>query len=78
MSDRIADIWGTRTPHPAGSDWPVGMDIAVHDGRIVGVRGHPSDRVNQGRLGPKRLYGRQAVPETHGADDVREIVGQQS
>jgi anaerobic selenocysteine-containing dehydrogenase len=89
MTDRIADIWGTRTPHAAGSDWPVrvdqylepevqerdvewvqsacvlcsngcGMDIAVHDGRIVGVRGRASDRVNHGRLGPKGLYGWQA------------------
>ena len=26
-----------------------GLDIAVHDGRIVGVRGRASDRVNHGR-----------------------------
>ncbi|SCK17461.1 Uncharacterized anaerobic dehydrogenase [Streptomyces sp. WMMB 714] len=37
-----------------------GMDIAVHDGRMVGVRGRTSDRVNRGRLGPKGLYGWQA------------------
>jgi anaerobic selenocysteine-containing dehydrogenase len=36
------------------------MDIAVRDGRIVGVRGRASDRVNHGRLGPKGLYGWQA------------------
>jgi anaerobic selenocysteine-containing dehydrogenase len=36
------------------------MDIAVKDGRIVGVRGRESDRVNHGRLGPKDLYGWQA------------------
>jgi len=36
------------------------MDIAVKDGRIVGVRGHGHDRVNHGRLGPKDLYGWQA------------------
>jgi anaerobic selenocysteine-containing dehydrogenase len=36
------------------------MDIAVQDGRIVGVRGRPDDRVNHGRLGPKDLYGWQA------------------
>ncbi|MFI9464679.1 molybdopterin oxidoreductase family protein [Streptomyces xiamenensis] len=36
------------------------MDIAVRDGRIVGVRGRGSDRVNHGRLGPKDLYGWQA------------------
>ena len=37
-----------------------GMDIAVKDGRIVGVRGRAVDRVNHGRLGPKDLFGWQA------------------
>jgi len=32
-----------------------GMDIAVKDGKIVGVRGREVDRVNHGRLGPKGL-----------------------
>jgi anaerobic selenocysteine-containing dehydrogenase len=36
------------------------MDIAVRDGRIVGVRGRAVDRVNHGRLGVKDLYGWQA------------------
>jgi anaerobic selenocysteine-containing dehydrogenase len=36
------------------------LDIAVKDGRIVGVRGRAGDRVNHGRLGPKDLYGWQA------------------
>jgi ferredoxin-nitrate reductase len=36
------------------------MDIAVKDGRIVGVRGRTDDRVNRGRLDPKDLYGWQA------------------
>jgi anaerobic selenocysteine-containing dehydrogenase len=36
------------------------LDIAVRDGRIVGVRGRAVDRVNRGRLGPKDLYGWQA------------------
>jgi anaerobic selenocysteine-containing dehydrogenase len=36
------------------------MDIAVKDGRIVGVRGRAQSRVNHGRLGPKDLYGWQA------------------
>src|SRR5215212_520932 len=36
------------------------MDIAVKDGRMVGVRGRAVDRVNRGRLGPKDLYGWQA------------------
>jgi anaerobic selenocysteine-containing dehydrogenase len=37
-----------------------GLDIAVKDGGIVGVRGRAEDRVNHGRLGPKDLYGWQA------------------
>ena len=37
-----------------------GIDIAVRDGRIVGVRGRARDRVNRGRLDPKDLYGWQA------------------
>lgn len=32
-------------------------DIAVKDGRMVGVRGRPMDVVNHGRLGPKGLFG---------------------
>src|SRR5215216_3661623 len=35
-------------------------DVAVQDGRLVGVRGRAVDRVNRGRLGPKDLYGWQA------------------
>jgi ferredoxin-nitrate reductase len=37
-----------------------GLDVAVKDGRIVGVRGRAEDRVNRGRLGPKGLFGWQA------------------
>jgi anaerobic selenocysteine-containing dehydrogenase len=36
------------------------LDIAVKDGRMVGVRGRAVDRVNHGRLGPKDLFGWQA------------------
>ncbi|WP_433238752.1 molybdopterin oxidoreductase family protein [Streptosporangium sp. CA-135522] len=36
------------------------MDIAVRGGRIAGVRGRASDRINHGRLDPKDLYGWQA------------------
>lgn len=36
------------------------MDVAVVDGRMVGVRGRADDRVNRGRLGPKDLFGWQA------------------
>jgi anaerobic selenocysteine-containing dehydrogenase len=34
-----------------------GCDIAVKDGKMVGVRGRATDVVNHGRLGPKGLYG---------------------
>lgn len=37
-----------------------GLDIAVKDDRICGVRGRAEDRVNHGRLGVKDLYGWQA------------------
>ncbi|MEY9212794.1 anaerobic selenocysteine-containing dehydrogenase [Thermobifida halotolerans] len=87
MTDRIADIWGARTPYARGTRWPVRVDtkleegltpddvdhwvqsacvlcsngcacdIAVKDGRMVGVRGRAVDTVNHGRLGPKGLYG---------------------
>ncbi|MEU5910567.1 nitrate reductase [Micromonospora sp. NPDC047527] len=90
MTDRIADIWGVRTPHAPQQPWPVrvdtmldagvseatvswvpsvcvlcsngcGCEIAVADGRMVGIRGRDVDRVNHGRLGPKGLYGWQAA-----------------
>src|SRR4051794_18218196 len=50
------------------------MDIAVRDGRIVGVRGRAEDRVNRGRLGPKDLYGWKAnsSPDRLTAPLVRE------
>ena len=87
MVDRVADIWGERSPHPRGTVWPARVDlhldegvapgdvdrwvqsacvlcsngcacdIAVKDGRMVGVRGRAGDVVNHGRLGPKGLYG---------------------
>jgi anaerobic selenocysteine-containing dehydrogenase len=92
---RIADPWGSRTPHPRATSWPsrvdenlaegieaaqvdrwvqsacvlcangCGLDIAVKDGRMVGVRGREIDRINKGRLGPKGLFGWQA----NNADD---------
>lgn len=34
-----------------------GLEVAVRNGRMVGVRGRAEDRVNHGRLGPKGLYG---------------------
>src|SRR4051812_17606069 len=33
-----------------------GLDVAVKDNRIVGVRGRADDAVNRGRLGPKGLH----------------------
>jgi anaerobic selenocysteine-containing dehydrogenase len=42
-----------------------GLDIAVRQGRIVGVRGRANDPVNRGRLGPKGLNGWEA---NHSAD----------
>ncbi|MBI5159924.1 MAG: nitrate reductase [Micrococcales bacterium] len=87
MPDRIADIWGQRTPFARDELWPVrrdqklaegltdadverwvqsactlcsngcACDIAVKDGRMVGVRGRAVDTVNHGRLGPKGLFG---------------------
>jgi ferredoxin-nitrate reductase len=32
MKDRIADIWGRRTPYPAGSSWPNRVDRYVEPG----------------------------------------------
>ncbi|MFC4003315.1 molybdopterin oxidoreductase family protein [Prauserella oleivorans] len=37
-----------------------GLELAVRDGRLVGVRGRATDRVNHGRLDPKDRYGWQA------------------
>ncbi|PTB71304.1 hypothetical protein M440DRAFT_220041, partial [Trichoderma longibrachiatum ATCC 18648] len=42
-----------------------GLDIGVKDGKVVGVRGRATDRVNKGRLGPKGLNGWRAM---HGKD----------
>lgn len=94
--DRVADPFGERMPHAAGTVWPArvdqfledgitdadvdrwvqsacllcsngcGADIAVKDGRMVGVRGRAGDTVNHGRLGPKGLYG--STPWASSAD----------
>ncbi|MGW4895697.1 molybdopterin oxidoreductase family protein [Kitasatospora sp. NPDC004240] len=45
------------------------MDIAVANGRMVGVRGRAGDRVNRGRLGPKDLFAWQA---NHAPDRLTE------
>src|SRR3954449_9021225 len=32
MVDRVADIWGPRTPHPRGTVWPARVDVHLDDG----------------------------------------------
>ncbi|THA75591.1 nitrate reductase [Streptomyces sp. A0642] len=49
------DRW-VRTASILHSDGDA-MDVAVRDGRMVGVRGRVTDRVNRGRLGPKDAFG---------------------
>jgi anaerobic selenocysteine-containing dehydrogenase len=58
LSEHDVDRWvpSASILHSNGD----GLDIAVTDGRIVGVRGRAEDRVNHGRLGPKDLFGWQA------------------
>lgn len=54
----VPDRW-VQTASVLHSDGDA-YDVAVQDGRLVGVRGRGVDRVNRGRLGPKDLYGWQA------------------
>lgn len=58
LSDTDVDHWAQSASvlHSNGD----GLDIAVKDGRIVGVRGRVNDRVNHGRVDIKDLYGWQA------------------
>jgi anaerobic selenocysteine-containing dehydrogenase len=58
VSDADVDRWvqSASVLHSNGD----ALDIAVKDGRIVGVRGRAQDRVNHGRLDPKDLFGWQA------------------
>ncbi|MFN2535461.1 MAG: molybdopterin oxidoreductase family protein [Pseudonocardiaceae bacterium] len=58
LSEADVDWWAQSASvlHSNGD----AMDIAVSDGRIVGVRGRAVDRINRGRLDPKDLYGWQA------------------
>jgi ferredoxin-nitrate reductase len=58
VSEEDVDQWTQTTTvlHSNGD----ALDLAVKDGRIVGVRGRADDRVNRGRLGPKDLFGWQA------------------
>jgi anaerobic selenocysteine-containing dehydrogenase len=58
LSEDDVDHWAQSAAimHSNGD----GLDIAVKDGRIVGVRGRAQDRVNHGRGDPKDLFGWQA------------------
>jgi anaerobic selenocysteine-containing dehydrogenase len=58
LSEDDVDHWAQSAAimHSNGD----GLDIAVKDGRIVGVRGRAQDRVNHGRVDPKDLFGWQA------------------
>jgi ferredoxin-nitrate reductase len=62
LSDEDVDRWvqSASILHSNGD----GLDIAVKDGRIVGVRGRAVDRVNHGRVDPKDLFGWQANNST--------------
>jgi anaerobic selenocysteine-containing dehydrogenase len=54
LSEVEVDRWvQTASLHHANGD---AMDLAVKDGRLVGVRGRAADRVNRGRLDPKDLF----------------------
>lgn len=45
-----------------------GLDVAVKDGRMVGVRERAVDRINHGRVDPKDLLGWQA---NHSGDRLK-------
>jgi hypothetical protein len=34
VSDRIADLWGTRTPFGRGGEWPVRVDLILEEGVV--------------------------------------------
>ncbi|MGN6753148.1 MAG: molybdopterin oxidoreductase family protein [Intrasporangium sp.] len=59
VSPEDVDRW-VRTASTLHSNGDA-FDLAVRGETIVGVRGRPEDRVNHGRLGPKDLYGWQAL-----------------
>jgi anaerobic selenocysteine-containing dehydrogenase len=59
VGDRDVERWvqSASTLHSNGD----AFDLAVRDGRLVGIRGREKDRVNHGRLDPKDLYGWEAL-----------------
>ena len=50
-----------------------GLDIAVKDGQMVGVRGRAEDRVNHGRLDPKDRDPAAAAPATSATEAATAI-----
>ena len=63
VSEGEVDRWvQTASLHHANGD---AMDLAVKEGRLVGVRGRAVDRVNRGRLDPKDLF----VWQAYGSED---------
>jgi anaerobic selenocysteine-containing dehydrogenase len=54
ISEEDVDRWTqTASLHHSDGD---GLDLAIKDGRIVGVRGRAVDRVSRGRVDPKDLF----------------------
>jgi hypothetical protein len=54
VSEDKVDCWAqTASLHHSDGD---GLDLAIKDGRIVGVRGRAIDRVSRGRVDPKDLF----------------------
>ena len=54
ISEEDVDRWAqTASLHHSDGD---GLDLAIKDGRTVGVRGRAVDRVSRGRVDPKDLF----------------------
>jgi ferredoxin-nitrate reductase len=55
VTEADVDVWvqNVSATHSSGD----ALDIAVKDGRIVGVRGRAADRVNHGRIDPRDRHG---------------------
>src|SRR4051794_14655771 len=54
LSEDEVDRWAqTASLHHSDGD---GLDLAIKDGRIVGVRGRAVDRISCGRVDPKDLF----------------------
>src|SRR5215217_7806958 len=65
ISEEDVDRWAqTASLHHSDGD---GLDLAIKDGRIVGVRGRALDRVSRGRVDPKDLFVWQAYNSPTGS-----------